>query len=90
MPAPDAGPTFEIPIDPSIVTAGLSPIDAKYRQLGGIASSIGAPLGPEMRLPTGEGTFRVFSNGAIIHTDDLGAQVVDLTFLDELAAAAEN
>ena len=89
--APDGGLSLEIPIDldPNVVVAGASPIDAKYRQLGGMASSIGAPIGPEMRLPTGEGTFRVFSNGAIIHTEDLGAQVVDLSFLDEIVAAAE-
>ncbi|MEV6388232.1 SpoIID/LytB domain-containing protein [Nocardia xishanensis] len=62
----------------------LSPIELEYERLGGEASSLGAPLGPEMLLPQRAGTYRLFSNGVIIATPTLGAQVVDFTTLLQL------
>ncbi|MEU8895098.1 SpoIID/LytB domain-containing protein [Nocardia sp. NPDC048505] len=68
--------------------AELSPIDAEYRRLGGDYGSLGAPLGPELRLPRSIGTYRVFSNGVIIATPELGARVVDFAALADLAPGA--
>ncbi|WP_431955267.1 SpoIID/LytB domain-containing protein [Nocardia lijiangensis] len=61
-----------------------SPIELEYRRLGGEASSLGAPIGPEMLLPQRAGTYRLFTNGVIIATPTLGAQVVDFTTLMQL------
>ncbi|MEV0029243.1 SpoIID/LytB domain-containing protein [Nocardia sp. NPDC050793] len=61
-----------------------SPIELEYQRLGGEASSLGAPLGPEMLLPQRAGSYRLFSNGVIIVTPTLGAQVVDFTTLLQL------
>ncbi|BDT93154.1 hypothetical protein IFM12275_31300 [Nocardia sputorum] len=54
-----------------------SAVDAEYRRIGGAASGIGTPLGPEMILPQRAGTYRMYTNGVIIVTPTLGAQVVD-------------
>lgn len=70
------------PMDPRKRAAvGESAIDVEYRRIGGAASSVGRPLGPEMVLPENAGTYRLFTNGVIISTDTLGAQVVDFTTL---------
>ncbi|WP_431966375.1 SpoIID/LytB domain-containing protein [Nocardia sp. bgisy134] len=61
-----------------------SPIDLEYQRRGGEAGSLGAPLGPEMLLPQRAGTYRMFTNGVIIVTPTLGAQVVDFTTLLQL------
>ncbi|WP_280468510.1 SpoIID/LytB domain-containing protein [Nocardia cyriacigeorgica] len=61
-----------------------SPIDIEYARLGGAASSVGEPIGPEMVLPENAGIYRLYSNGVIIYTPTLGAQVVDFTTLLEL------
>lgn len=58
-------------------------IEKKYRELGGQSGSLGAPVGPEMQLPSEAGTFRVYENGTIIWTKVLGAQVVDADVLRE-------
>ncbi|MFC9893128.1 SpoIID/LytB domain-containing protein [Nocardia sp. NPDC127579] len=77
-------------IQEPITSAGrpLSIIDDEYRRLGGEYSSLGAPLGPETRLPRSIGSYRVFTNGVIVATPELGARVVDFTTLAELAPEA--
>lgn len=73
------------PVDPRTkVAVGESPIDVEYRRIGGAASKVGQPLGPEMALPEHAGTYRTFTNGVIIYTATLGAQVVDFTTLLQL------
>ncbi|MER7454910.1 SpoIID/LytB domain-containing protein [Nocardia beijingensis] len=54
-----------------------SAIDAEYRRIGGANSSLGTPIGPQMILPRHAGTYRMYTNGVIIATPTLGAQVVD-------------
>ncbi|MFF3221289.1 SpoIID/LytB domain-containing protein [Nocardia suismassiliense] len=74
-----------IPVDPRTRAAvGESPIDLEYRRIGGAKSAVGQPLGPEMALPENAGTYRMFTNGVIISTPTLGAQVVDFTTLLQL------
>ncbi|MFI9405712.1 SpoIID/LytB domain-containing protein [Nocardia sp. NPDC052316] len=74
-----------IPVDPRTRAAvGESPIDIEYRRIGGASSAVGQPLGPEMALPENAGTYRMFTNGVIISTPTLGAQVVDFTTLLQL------
>ncbi|WP_240963317.1 SpoIID/LytB domain-containing protein [Antrihabitans stalactiti] len=82
--APELPATPRVPVDPSIVVAPGSAIDAKYREVGGLTSTLGAPIGPELPLPKQTGKFRIFTNGAIIWTPDVGAKVVDLSFLREV------
>ncbi len=80
--APNAPRT---PVDPRTRAAvGESPIDLEYRRIGGANSAVGQPLGPEMALPENAGTYRMFTNGVIISTPTLGAQVVDFTTLLQL------
>ncbi|WP_280451368.1 SpoIID/LytB domain-containing protein, partial [Nocardia cyriacigeorgica] len=77
--APPAGPA------PRTRTSDTeSPIDAEYARIGGAESSVGEPIGPEMILPENAGLYRLYSNGVIIYTPTLGAQVVDFTTLLEL------
>lgn len=73
------------PVDPRRQTlVAESPIEVEYRRLGGANSTVGQPLGPEMALPQNAGTYRLFTNGVIIATPTLGAQVVDFTTLMQL------
>lgn len=78
------------PIDPTHpdltieALAGETVIDTEYRRIGGPESAIGAPIGPEMLLPQRVGTYRLYTNGVIVATETLGAQVVDFTTLLEL------
>ncbi|MFI6048083.1 SpoIID/LytB domain-containing protein [Nocardia sp. NPDC051321] len=73
------------PVDPRTkVAVGESPIDVEYRRIGGAASKVGQPLGPEMALPQNAGRYRMFTNGVIISTATLGTQVVDFTTLLQL------
>ncbi|BDU03525.1 SpoIID/LytB domain-containing protein [Nocardia sputorum] len=66
-----------------------SAVDAEYRRIGGAASGIGTPLGPEMILPQRAGTYRMYTNGVIIVTPTLGAQVVDYSrMLQEVPESA--
>ncbi|MFD0362107.1 SpoIID/LytB domain-containing protein [Nocardia sp. GCM10030253] len=77
------------PMDPRTRTVvGESPIDVEYQRLGGANSSVGQPLGPVMALPQKAGTYRMFTNGVIISTPTLGAQVVDFTRLMQLVPEA--
>lgn len=82
----DLAPTAPTaPIDPRTkVAVGESPIDIEYRRIGGAASKVGQPLGPEMALPQNAGTYRTFTNGVIISTATLGTQVIDFTTLLQL------
>src|SRR5690606_6849474 len=70
-------------IDPGYpaVDEGPSAIDIEYERIGGPSSTLGDLLGPESALPQNAGTFRLFSNGVIIATELLGAQVVDFNTL---------
>ncbi|WP_406235208.1 SpoIID/LytB domain-containing protein [Nocardia sp. NBC_01009] len=80
-----ADQTVFAPSDPRTRTVvGESPIDIEYRRIGGVNSSVGQPLGPEMALPQQAGTYRMFTNGIIVSTPTLGARVVDFTRLMEL------
>ncbi|MEU1547370.1 SpoIID/LytB domain-containing protein [Nocardia sp. NPDC005745] len=77
-PAPGESITTAPPEDPRKRAAVTeSAIDAEYRRIGGANSTIGTPLGPEMILPRRAGTYRLYTNGVIIVTPTLGAQVVD-------------
>ncbi|WP_245548768.1 SpoIID/LytB domain-containing protein [Nocardia exalbida] len=77
-PAPGESTTTAPPGDPrKQVAVTESAIDAEYRRIGGATSTIGTPLGPEMILPRRAGTYRLYTNGVIIVTPTLGAQVVD-------------
>lgn len=78
LPVPDAAPG-EAP----------SPIDTAYAELGGPRSVIGLPVTPEMPLPDYAGSYRLYENGVIVYTPDLGAQVVDFTTLMQMAPALD-
>lgn len=69
-------PRTEQVVDPSGTTPG-SPIDEKFRELGGLNSPLGAPIGPELALPDEVGKFRIYTGGTILWTPGLGAQVID-------------
>ncbi|MEE2030766.1 SpoIID/LytB domain-containing protein [Rhodococcus chondri] len=77
-PAPEPGP--EVGIDPFGSGVG-SPIEEKYIELGGVEGTLGVPVGPELMLPDEGGKFRIFTGGAVVWTPDLGAQVIDASFL---------
>ncbi|MEV6320570.1 SpoIID/LytB domain-containing protein [Nocardia sp. NPDC051787] len=77
------------PEDSSGQTSGAeSVIAAEYRRIGGATSAVGTPIGPEMLLPQQAGTYRLYTNGVIIATPTLGAQVVDFTTLLQLVPDA--
>ncbi|AWK70550.1 stage II sporulation protein [Rhodococcus oxybenzonivorans] len=67
--------------DDTVGTNPGSPIAEKYKELGGVNSTLGAPVGPEMMLPSEAGKFRMYQNGTIIWTEKLGAQVIDASVL---------
>ncbi|PTR22488.1 SpoIID/LytB domain protein [Rhodococcus sp. OK519] len=54
-----------------------SPIDVKYRELGGPSGNLGEPTGPELMLVDESGKFRTYAGGTIVWTPTLGTQVVD-------------
>ncbi|WP_157103597.1 SpoIID/LytB domain-containing protein [Nocardia harenae] len=72
-----------VPQDPRVDTAidGPTAIQVEYQRIGGEQSAVGAPVGPELDLPLGAGTYQLFANGVIIATETLGAQVVDFDTL---------
>ncbi|TCK00915.1 SpoIID/LytB domain-containing protein [Nocardia alba] len=76
VPATPASPDLTIE-----ALAGESVIDAEYRRIGGANSAVGEPIGPEMLLPQRAGTYRLYTNGVIVATQTLGAQVVDFSTL---------
>ncbi|WP_051406769.1 SpoIID/LytB domain-containing protein [Nocardia sp. CNY236] len=75
------GPHHRAPSDESghRASEAVSAIEAEYRRIGGPNSAVGTPLGPEMILPQHAGTYRLYTNGVIVATPALGAQVVDFT-----------
>ncbi|MFD9551585.1 SpoIID/LytB domain-containing protein [Nocardia salmonicida] len=79
VPAPPAEPDLTIE-----ALAGESVIDTEYRRIGGANSAVGEPIGPEMLLPQRAGTYRLYTNGVIVATQTLGAQVVDFSTLLQL------
>jgi stage II sporulation protein D len=79
VPAPPVQPDLTIE-----ALAGESVIDTEYRRIGGASSSVGEPIGPEMLLPQRAGTYRLYTNGVIVATQTLGAQVVDFSTLLQL------
>ncbi|MGV9540396.1 SpoIID/LytB domain-containing protein [Nocardia beijingensis] len=66
-----------------------SAIDAEYRRIGGANSSLGTPIGPQMILPQHAGTYRMYTNGVIIATPTLGAQVVDYSRMLQVVPEAD-
>lgn len=62
-------------------TGDSSEIQSKYLELGGVDGILGSPVGPELMLPDERGKFRIFTGGAIVWTPDLGAQVIESSFL---------
>jgi hypothetical protein len=85
---PDVSAIPAAPVAPPGDGATPSLVDAKYAEIGGPASSLGEPLGPESPLPDSTGSFRMFRNGVIIATPAMGAQVVDFSTLLKLAPGA--
>jgi uncharacterized protein with LGFP repeats len=86
-PVPDPGTPTEPGASPTPVPSapsGAAAIDDKYRELGGLRSTIGAPVGPAVELPDGLGMFRVNTSGVILWTPDFGAQELDLSSLAKL------
>ncbi|MFI5714983.1 SpoIID/LytB domain-containing protein [Nocardia sp. NPDC051750] len=86
-------PEGSLPVSPNGTTPGMpgvapgatpSPIDTAYAEMGGARSAVGLPVTPEMPLPDDAGSYRLFENGVIVYTPDLGAQVVDFTTLMQL------
>ncbi|RVW02151.1 SpoIID/LytB domain-containing protein [Rhodococcus xishaensis] len=75
-PLPVAEPTADASAVPSSADQE-SLIEAKYRELGGPAGSLGEPIGPELLLADDSGTFRTYQGGTIVWTPTLGVQVVD-------------
>lgn len=84
-PAPEPGP--EVGIDPFGSGVG-SPIEEKYIELGGVEGILGSAVGPELMLPDERGKFRIFTGGAIVWTPDLGAQVIEASFLRDWLPSA--
>ncbi|WP_405149188.1 SpoIID/LytB domain-containing protein [Nocardia salmonicida] len=80
-----------VPAEPDLTIealAGESVIDTEYRRIGGANSAVGEPIGPEMLLPQRAGTYRLYTNGVIVATQTLGAQVVDFSTLLQLVPDA--
>ncbi|MGW4094132.1 SpoIID/LytB domain-containing protein [Nocardia sp. NPDC004750] len=75
--APADDPRTQAAVTESAAQVTESAIDAEYRRIGGANSSLGAPVGPQMILPQRAGIYRMYTNGMIIVTPTLGAQVVD-------------
>ncbi|MCX5042256.1 SpoIID/LytB domain-containing protein [Aldersonia sp. NBC_00410] len=70
-------------------SAGQAAIEDKYRSLGGLNATIGAPVGPVIELPEGFGMFRIYTGGVILWTPDFGAQELDLSALAKLLPEGE-
>ncbi|MFI5538592.1 SpoIID/LytB domain-containing protein [Nocardia sp. NPDC051900] len=91
--APAGDPRTQAAVTESAAEVTESAIDAEYRRIGGANSSLGAPVGPQMILPQRAGIYRMYTNGMIIVTPTLGAQVVDysrmLQVVPEVAGAQQ-
>ncbi len=60
-------------------------IDAKYRELGGCGSVLGATLTNEIPTPDGRGRYNVFERGSIYWTEQTGAHEVHGQIRDKWA-----
>ncbi|NUP27423.1 MAG: SpoIID/LytB domain-containing protein [Nocardia sp.] len=79
-PAPRT-PEGSLPVSPG---ATPTPIETAYAGMGGAHGALGLPVTPELPLPEDAGEYRLFENGVIIYTAELGAQVVDFNTLMQL------
>ncbi|MFQ6229450.1 SpoIID/LytB domain-containing protein [Nocardia sp. NPDC002869] len=83
-------PEGSLPVSPGGTLPGVapsatpSPIDTAYAETGGMQGALGLPVTPELPLPEDAGKYRLFENGVIVYTADLGAQVVDFDTLMQL------
>lgn len=84
-----ADPNTPVITAPPAWAGHQSPIDAEYARIGGADSEVGEPIGPQMSLPENAGIYRMYTNGVIIYTPTLGAQVVDFTTLLQLVPDIE-
>ncbi|WP_413784748.1 LGFP repeat-containing protein, partial [Prescottella equi] len=75
------------PVEQAAAPAEESPIDAKYRELGGAAGTLGEPTGPELMLVDESGKFRTYAGGTIVWTPTLGTRVVDSSVVVQPAPA---
>ncbi|MBM4519756.1 SpoIID/LytB domain-containing protein [Rhodococcus hoagii] len=75
------------PMEQAAAPAEESPIDAKYRELGGAAGTLGEPTGPELMLVDESGKFRTYAGGTIVWTPTLGTRVVDSSVVVQPAPA---
>ncbi|WP_245839423.1 SpoIID/LytB domain-containing protein [Nocardia donostiensis] len=84
-----ADPNTPVITAPPARAGHQSPIDAEYARIGGADSEVGEPISPQMSLPENAGIYRMYTNGVIIYTPTLGAQVVDFTTLLQLVPDIE-
>lgn len=83
-------PEGSLPVSPGDTLPGVapgatpSPIDTAYAETGGMQGALGLPVTPELPLPEDAGKYRLYENGVIVYTADLGAQVVDFDTLMQL------
>ncbi|MGW5387856.1 SpoIID/LytB domain-containing protein [Nocardia sp. NPDC003963] len=92
VPAPRT-PEGSLPVSPGGIPPSLpgiapgatpSPIETAYAEMGGVHGALGLPVTPELPLPEDTGKYRLFENGVIVYTAELGAQVVDFDTLMRL------
>ncbi|WP_327148885.1 SpoIID/LytB domain-containing protein [Nocardia sp. NBC_01329] len=78
-------PGGTLPSFPGVAPGAVpSPIETAYAEMGGAHGALGLPVTPELPLPEDAGKYRLFENGVIVHTAELGAQVVDFNTLMQL------
>ncbi|WP_229718921.1 SpoIID/LytB domain-containing protein [Nocardia jinanensis] len=78
-------PGGTLPASPGIAPGSTpSPIETAYAEMGGAHGALGMPVTPELPLPEDAGRYRLFENGVIVYTAELGAQVVDFDTLMQL------
>ncbi|MET8796188.1 SpoIID/LytB domain-containing protein [Nocardia sp. NPDC004568] len=78
-------PEGSLPVSPGGTPgAAPSPIDTAYEEMGGMQGALGLPVTPELPLPEDAGKYRLYENGVIVYTAELGAQVVDFDTLMQL------
>lgn len=79
-------PEGSLPVSPGGTPGGAppSPIDTAYEETGGMRGALGLPVTPELPLPEDAGKYRLYENGVIVYTAELGAQVVDFDTLMQL------
>ncbi len=83
---PTATPTKTPTKTPTPSRTPQSEIDKKYAALGGAASSLKKPIGPESVVPDGVGHYRSFEGGSIYWSPKTGAFVVQGAIRDKWGA----